>query len=288
MILMWLTIFILNGLVFIVRKKLSSIEMYTTSLFSIFLALFADSIFGGMFKLYSYFEAGVDWIDFVGAIGIYPAVNILFLALYPTGKSLIRKVIYIVGWTLFALSFEYVASHYSTFFQYSGWKLIYSIPIYPVLYILLLYNFRYVKKFRGIKEPIFHLTPLEWYGSIFFILYMNLSTDAVLKGKYELYYYVVNDVHLVDFLYRWIGLCIPILLFLSKQAAHPSLWRFILWIGILSVIQQIAILINLFHTIEWDYFQSILHFAFILFLPWINLLLLRYLMRGKNRGTDLT
>lgn len=274
---MWFAIFILNGIVFMVRKRLSSIEMYTTSLFSIYLALFSDSVLGGMFKLYSYFEAGVDWMDFVGAIGIYPAVNILFLALYPSRKNWIRKGMYILGWTLFALVFEYVASRYSAFFQYSGWKLIYSVPIYPLLYAILLMNYRFVKKLRGNRELFFHLTPLEWYGSIFFILYMNLFIDAVLKGKYELYYYVVNDVHLVDFLYRWIGLCVPILLFLSKQAAHPSLWRFILWIGILSVIQQIANLINLFHTIEWGYFPSILHFVLILLLPWLNLHLLRYL-----------
>jgi hypothetical protein len=283
MLLMWLTIFILNGLVFLVRKRLSSIEMYTTSLFSIYLALFADSVLGGMFKLYSYFEAGVEWIDFVGAIGIYPAVNILFLALFPTGKSWIRKGMYILGWTLFALSFEYVASRYSTFFQYSGWKLIYSVPVYPVLYGILLYNFRLVKKLRGNRDLIFHLTPLEWYGSIFFILYMNLSTDALLKGKYELYYYVVNDVHLVDFLYRWIGLGIPILIFLSKQAGHPSISSFILWIGILSIIQHIATLFTLFHPANWPHYKSILHFTVILLLPWINLLFLRYLMRGANK-----
>ncbi len=283
MFLMWLTIFILNGLVLIVRKRLSSIEMYTTSLFSIYLALLADSIFGGMFKLYSYFETGVEWIDFVGAIGIYPAVNILFLALFPNGKSWVSKGMYILGWTLFSLGFEYVASTYSTFFQYSGWKLIYSVPIYPVLFAILLYNFRFVEKLRRNHVPIFHLTPLEWYGSILLVLYMNLSIDAVLKGKYELYFYVVNDVHLVDFFYRWTCLGISLLIFLSKQAENPSLWRFILWIGILSVIEQSATLLNLFHPVDWPKYQSILHFAVILLITWKNLLLLRYLTRVTNK-----
>lgn len=283
MLLMWITIFALNGFVCMVRKRLSIIEMYVTSLFAIYLALFADSILGGMFKLYSYFEAGVDWIDFVGAIGIYPAINILFLALFPAKKSVIIKGMYILGWTLFALSFEFVAAHYSTFFQYSGWRLIYSVPIYPILYMILLYNFRFVGKLLGVKKTFFHLTPLEWYGSLVFILYMNLLIDAVLKGKYELYYYVVNDVHPFDFLYRWIILGVPLIIFMSRIAGSPTLWRYLVWIAVLILIQQCAAALDLFHTNNWNLFLSITQFAIILLLSWLNLWLLRYM----KRGTDL-
>ncbi|WP_426892613.1 CBO0543 family protein [Rossellomorea aquimaris] len=283
MLLMWITIFVLNGFVYMVRKRLRIIEMYVTSLFSIYLALFADSILGGMFKLYSYFEAGVDWIDFVGAIGIYPAINILFLAFFPAKKNLIIKGMYILGWTLFALCYEFVAAHYSTFFQYSGWRLIYSVPIYPILYMILLYNFRFVNKLLGVKKTFFHLTPLEWYGSLFFILYMNLFIDAVLKGRYELYYYVVKDVHPFDFFYRLILLCVPLLIFLSRQANYPTLWRYLIWIAVLSVIQQCTAALNLFHTNNWNISLSIVQFAIILLLTWLNLWLLRHM----KRGTDL-
>ncbi|MGM0829391.1 MAG: CBO0543 family protein [Bacillota bacterium] len=283
MLLMWITIFVLNGLVYMVRKRLRIIEMYVTSLFSIYLALFADSILGGMFKLYSYFEAGVDWIDFVGAIGIYPAINILFLAFFPVKKNLIIKGMYILGWTLFALCYEFVAAHYSTFFQYSGWRLIYSVPIYPILYMILLYNFRFVDKLLGVKKTFFHLTPLEWYGSLFFILYMNLFIDAVLKGRYELYYYVVKDVHPFDFFYRLILLCVPLLIFLSRQADYPTLWRYLIWIVVLSVIQQCTAALNLFHTNNWNISLSIAQSAIILLLTWLNLWLLRHM----KRGTDL-
>lgn len=282
MLLMWITIFVLNGFVYMVRKRLRIIEMYVTSLFSIYLALFADSILGGMFKLYSYFEAGVDWIDFVGAIGIYPAINILFLAFFPAKKNLIIKGMYILGWTLFALCYEFVAAHYSTFFQYSGWRLIYSVPIYPILYMILLYNFRFVDKLLGVKKTFFHLTPLEWYGSLFFILYMNLFIDAVLKGRYELYYYVVKDVHPFDFFYRLILLCVPLLIFLSRQANYPTLWRYLIWIAVLSVIQQCTAALNLFHTNNWNISLSIAQFAIILLLIWLNLLLLRHMKRGTD------
>ncbi|MGM0854919.1 MAG: hypothetical protein ACQEWI_20305 [Bacillota bacterium] len=197
---------------------------------------------------------------------------------------MIIKGMYILGWTLFALSYVFVAARYSTFFQYIGWRLIYSVPIYPMLYMILLYNFRFVNgKLLGVKKRFLHLTPLEWYGSLFFIFYMNLFMDAVLKGRLELYYYVVNDVHPVDFFYRWILLCVPLLLFLSRQSNYPTLWRYLVWIAVLSLIQQCAAALNLFHINNWNFFLSIAQFATILLLSWLILRIRRYM----KRGTDL-
>ncbi|NQD68905.1 hypothetical protein HP456_23655 [Bacillus haikouensis] len=284
MILMFVTMLILIVLLVKVKKRLSPLQMYVTSLFSLYLALLADSIFGGMFELYSYFKPGVQGRDFVGAIVIYPAINILFLSKFPIGKSLKTKSFYLLGWTLFALLYEYSAAEFSSFFNYSGWKLIYSVPIYPFLYMILVWNFRLVEKLEMKQERIFYLKPIEWYGSIVFILYFNLSADAMLKGSYELYYYAVNDVHPVDFLFRILVLMVPLLFYLNLQSRHPSVWKFILWIVIYAVLYEIAVWFGYFHERQWNVYFTIFRTSVMLILAQLNLKLLKSL---SGRGGEL-
>ncbi|MGM0846253.1 MAG: CBO0543 family protein [Bacillota bacterium] len=145
MILMWSTILAGVVLVWKIPKRLTRLEMYLCSIFSIYLALFADSILGGMYKLYAYFKPGVELIDFAAAIGIYPAVAILFLNLFPFGKPFKWKLLYIFAWTVFSLFYEWAAASYSSLFLYTGWKLGYSVPIYPVLFVIQLLNYKFVK-----------------------------------------------------------------------------------------------------------------------------------------------
>lgn len=146
MVLMWSTIIVALALAWRIPKKLSRLEMYACSIFSIYLALFADSILGGMYHLYAYFKPGVELIDYAAAIGIYPAIAILFLNLFPFGRPVLWKVTYICGWTIFSLFYEWTAASHSSLFLYSGWKLGYSVPIYPLLFLIQLLNFKLVKK----------------------------------------------------------------------------------------------------------------------------------------------
>jgi hypothetical protein len=281
MILMFLTMLILIVFVMKVKKRLSPLQLYVTSLFSLYLALLADSILGGMYELYSYFKPGVQGIDFVGAIVIYPAINILFLSKFPSGKSFRYKCFYLIGWSLFALGYEYIAAEFSSFFNYSGWKLIYSVPIYPVLYLILVWNFRLVEKLEMKHERFFHLKPIEWYGSIVFILYLNLAADALLKGSYKLYYYEVNDVHPVDFFFRIFVLLVPLLFYLSLQSRRFSLWKFILWIVIYVMLYEMAKWFGYFHEKQWNIYLTILRTAVMLILAQLNLKFLQSL-RGRE------
>jgi hypothetical protein len=284
MILMFMTMLILIVLVVKVKKRLSTLQLYVTSIFSLYLALFADSILGGLFELYSYFKPGVQGIDFVGAIVIYPAINILFLSKFPIGKSLRYKCFYLIGWSLFALGYEYIAAEFSSFFNYSGWKLIYSVPIYPVLYLILVWNFRSVEKLEMKHERLFHLKPIEWYGSIVFILYLNLAADALLKGSYELYYYVVNDVHPVDFFFRIFVLLGPLLIYLSLQSGRFSLLNFIIWIVIYVMIYETAERFGYFHEKQWNIYLTIIRTAVMLIIAQLNL---RYLQSLAGKEEEL-
>ena len=151
MILMWITILAGSIIVWKIPKKLTRLEMYVCSIFSIYLALAADSLLGGMYKLYAYFKPGVEAIDYVGALGVYPAVAILFLNLYPFRKSFVWKFLYVCVWSAFSLLYEWGAANFSTFFVYTGWKTIYSAPIYPLLFVIQLLNYAFVKKLISYK-----------------------------------------------------------------------------------------------------------------------------------------
>ncbi|TVY10750.1 hypothetical protein [Paenibacillus cremeus] len=74
---------------------------------------------------------------------MYPASSILFLFIYDKWKLYrLKTVWYILCWTAFSLFFEWlcVINHVLT---YTGWKLPYSIPVYPAaaMMLLLVYHF---------------------------------------------------------------------------------------------------------------------------------------------------
>ncbi|MGD6801263.1 CBO0543 family protein [Rossellomorea aquimaris] len=151
MILMWSTVVVAVFLAWKIPSKLSRLEMYACSIFSIYLALFADSILGGMYHLYAYFKPGVELIDYAAAIGIYPAITILYLNLFPFERPILWRISYVFIWTIFSLFYEWSAASHSSLFMYSGWKLVYSVPIYPLLFVIQLLNYKLVKKLISYK-----------------------------------------------------------------------------------------------------------------------------------------
>jgi hypothetical protein len=77
---------------------------------------------------------------------MYPCASLLFLFGYDKFELYGKKTVwYILFWTVFALSYEWISvkNHALT---YTGWKLYYSIPFYPVTAVLLIILFRITKK----------------------------------------------------------------------------------------------------------------------------------------------
>jgi hypothetical protein len=77
---------------------------------------------------------------------IYPCASIIFLYGYDKWQLYGKKSAwYILCWTSFSLFFEWlcVKNHALT---YTGWKVYYSIPFYPITSVLLILLFRYTKK----------------------------------------------------------------------------------------------------------------------------------------------
>lgn len=99
------------------------------------------------FKMY-YFSDNTTY-ELSGALYhffMYPCASILFLFGYDKWELHGKKTFfYILFWTGFSLFFEWLAvkNHALT---YTGWKLYYSIPTYPIAAILLIIVFRYSKK----------------------------------------------------------------------------------------------------------------------------------------------
>ncbi|MCZ8518372.1 MULTISPECIES: CBO0543 family protein [Paenibacillus] len=133
------SIIVFNVTAFLIPKTLSNSENYVTSLFSLLLVLVTDVTLNLKYDLYGYFNEGVDGGGFIAIYGIYPAINILFLNLFPYEKGLIGRSLYFLSWWFFAVIYEYYAVKVGWFY-YHGWRLEYSIFVYPLLYLLLLWS----------------------------------------------------------------------------------------------------------------------------------------------------
>jgi len=143
--LLFISVIIFGLVIYFMPKRISYFEMYTTALFSTVLQLITDIYLEFKYNFYWYFSPGVDYITLWVVFWIYPSVNIIFLNFYPTNKKFSTSVYYILGWTLFALVYEWFAVN-SSLFQYNGWKLWYSALIYPFLYLLLYINWKIIRR----------------------------------------------------------------------------------------------------------------------------------------------
>ncbi len=84
--------------------------------------------------------------------GVYPGFGylLLYLADYFDLKG-IQLVLYFVGWTIFAVGFEYFLVHFHVF-VYTGWKIIYSLPIYVVVIHLTYLFYKFIMSYR-VRHP---------------------------------------------------------------------------------------------------------------------------------------
>lgn len=81
---------------------------------------------------------------------VFSFYQFLFLNFYPFNKGLGRVVLYILGWTLFSIVFEWFVVN-TDFFYYNGWKLLYSALVYPIIFLILVSNLKLVRKIMASK-----------------------------------------------------------------------------------------------------------------------------------------
>lgn len=151
MLLAIITILLVIGITYFMPKRMTALEMYSTSLFAITLSCYADMYLSMDYHLYDYFEEGMDYTHVIIQVGIYPFINMIYLNFYPFAGSITRKALYIIGWSSFATAYEWVALQ-TSFFHHDNWRLLYSAAIYPFLFILLLANFHFITALEQIPK----------------------------------------------------------------------------------------------------------------------------------------
>lgn len=117
------------------HKRLTFIEMFATTLFAMTLQDNVDMVLDLKLDWYGYFDKGVQWETYIVIFGIYPAITLIFLNYYPNDKA-IRKIIYVLAWSIFAVVYEWAAMQ-SGYFYHNQWKLWYSAISYPILFWVL-------------------------------------------------------------------------------------------------------------------------------------------------------
>jgi hypothetical protein len=145
---MWffiLTILVFNSLFLLMPKKLTAIEIFSTCVFALVLELLTNIYLDLKLDWYGYFKKGVQWQTFIGVIGIYPAVNAIFLNYYQYMRNLIQKFWYIIGCSVFAVVYEWFAD-VTGYFYHNQWKLWHSAIVYPFLLLILLAVLKFVRK----------------------------------------------------------------------------------------------------------------------------------------------
>ena len=125
-------------------KNLSKIEIYATSFFALFYGKTVDEILDVKKNWYGFFKTGVQYMGVLSQIVIYPTVSLLFLNYFPFSKKKGTKIFYIIGWSLFAIIFERISLK-TKFFYYTKWRTLYSVILYPFIFLSLVGNLKLVR-----------------------------------------------------------------------------------------------------------------------------------------------
>ncbi|QSO48639.1 hypothetical protein JZ786_06625 [Alicyclobacillus mengziensis] len=145
MVFLVVSVILLNVIAYLMPKRLAPHEMWTTGLFTLVLDYLVDTYLDRKYDLYGYFTHQIDWLSLIPIFGLYPAVSLMFLNFYPYTQNVWCKSLYIAGWSVFSLLFEY-ASVQSGYFYHNGWKLWYSALCYPVLLGILVGHLIFIRK----------------------------------------------------------------------------------------------------------------------------------------------
>lgn len=138
-------VLLLNVIAIIIPKRITMIEVYTTSLFVLTLGLTTDVIFDLKYNFYGHFNIGPDLPGFLTVFGIYPSSNIIMLNYFPYQKHLKGKILYILIASGAFLFYEWLSLKSGSFY-YTVWKLWYSALCYPLLILISACNLAIIRK----------------------------------------------------------------------------------------------------------------------------------------------
>ncbi|SEM72946.1 hypothetical protein SAMN05192533_105116 [Mesobacillus persicus] len=129
-------------------KKLPRHELYAIALFSIVLGFSTDITLDLKYDFYGYFKTGVDFAGFLPILFIFPTSGVLFMNLFPFRQPIGKQLLYLLGWTVFSLIFEYL-SIASGYFYHNGWNYWLSAVTYPFLLLFQLLHLKILRVYLG-------------------------------------------------------------------------------------------------------------------------------------------
>lgn len=129
-------VLILNLLIIgLMPKHVTRKEIYITWGILSAIAIYTDLIFGHTLSdLFDFGPPGVQFWDLIFEATLDPSFGIIFINFMPVHRK--KFIPYLLFWVAFSLCFEWlsVKVHY---LNYKGWSLLYSAPIYLMVFLYL-------------------------------------------------------------------------------------------------------------------------------------------------------
>jgi hypothetical protein len=142
-----ISIVVLNLIWWKMPKRLTKAEMFFIACWGAIFQQTVDVYLDLKLDLYGYFTKGVDWCYIPVLLGIFPALGCILLNYFPYGKPYPYKVLYVTVWALGSTLYESISIHHP-FFYYNGWRLEWSLFMYPFLFGTNAYIFHIFRKWN--------------------------------------------------------------------------------------------------------------------------------------------
>lgn len=139
-------IIIFHVLALLTIRNLSKNQVVHIWLFSVVFQTIVDFFLGNNLLAYWYFTKDADFQDILPIL-VIPPVNMMFLNWYPFQAGLLKRVLYIVCWTIPIVIYEALALLPEPwgYFNYGWWKLGYSAICYPFLLLVMLKFYKWIR-----------------------------------------------------------------------------------------------------------------------------------------------
>ncbi len=148
---MWgltIAIILFNSIAFVTNRRLTKSQIVHIWTFTICLQGIVDLYLGLKYEAYWYFTNGMEGISIPARTLLIPPVNMMFLNWYPLSAPWFRRFVYVMCWTIFITAYEAATLLPEPwgYFRYGWWNLWYSILSYPLLLLIVLRYYKWIKK----------------------------------------------------------------------------------------------------------------------------------------------
>ena len=142
-----IAIIIVNLIAFSTNKRLSINQIVHIWMFTIAFQMNFDFYVDLEHHGYWYFTKNKDWKELPTNIMLVPPVNMIFLNFFPLGKDKLKQVTFFIIFLIGILIYEVIALLPEPwgYFHFGWWNLGYSAILDPILLLILLGYFKWIR-----------------------------------------------------------------------------------------------------------------------------------------------